>query len=384
MKRTPELRLLIDLLGSIAKDSSGAIASPADDIDWRSFFALAQRHRVTGAATTVLTKAIDSGDIAAPPPDIIAHINARRREAMLAGLAILGELKTVLEAFEDHNIRPVLLKGLDVSQEAYGEIGMRSNRDIDLLVSAADMPSAQAALRKLGFERTEPSPALTDAELGTWRKTRKDLVFAHTARRTIVELHWRLFDNPTLMSFNPGDGCAATLFDQIDCAVLPRDFNFSYLCLHGSHHAWSRLKWLTDINALLALSTNELTASRFFASQGTPEGAAMAQALSLCRRVFSRPLPQKVEAELDRNFNTRLLAAIAGTTMTRAGAREIEDIPFGSTLKNISHYFLSADPRYLGAELADDFAEKFGPKALRKHTPARPDDVSAKKRRSLY
>src|SRR5690606_21042563 len=93
-----------------------------------------------------------------------------------------------------------------------------------------------------------------------WVRAHKDMVFAHPGHRTIVELHWRLFDNRHL--YNPATDQPARV-QLTPCAAvwtLAPEAAFLYLCLHGAQHAWSRLKWLADVAALVAkLDEAELT-----------------------------------------------------------------------------------------------------------------------------
>ena len=56
--------------------------------------------------------------------------------------------------------------------------------------------------------------------------------------------------------------------------------------------------------------------------------------------------------------NIRLAAWMADKTLTRGGSREIETLPFGATLKTLSHYLMSAAPDYLAREALFDAREK--------------------------
>lgn len=370
MNFSPEFQFLANALSGAAAGAQ-AQALNGEIVDWEYFLALARRHRVSGATAKALLKALKRGDLTSPPPPrIIAALEDIGRIDTAAGLAMLGELKTILAALETRSIQPALLKGLDISNEAFGDIGGRRDRDIDLLIPADAISAAEEALGELGYKRTEPDSSLNDAELRSWRKTKKDFTYTHTSRKTIIELHWRLFDNPALMPYAQETGMEEVrLFDQVSVRALPRAMNFNYLCLHGSLHAWSRLKWLHDINALLAHLDADAVAARYIEAKGAPEGAAMGQALYLCQIIFGRPLPPLVERDIRKSLKIKLLTAAALATMTRCGAREIEDFRFGSTLKNLSHYALSTDLYYLGSELSYDFIEKFRPLLARKKRP---------------
>ena len=66
---------------------------------------------------------------------------------------------------------------------------------------------------------------------------------------------------------------------------------FAYLCMHGALHWWNRLKWLADINALLAAAPEDGVERLFRAAEARGAGRAAAQAMLLCRRLLGRPCP---------------------------------------------------------------------------------------------
>src|SRR5206468_9642745 len=69
-----------------------------------------------------------------------------------------------------------------------------------------------------------------------------------------LELHTSLVDSPAML----GGVSVASPLQQVAIApgiVLPTlatDELFAYLVVHGATHAWSRIKWLADVAALLS------------------------------------------------------------------------------------------------------------------------------------
>ena len=67
-------------------------------------------------------------------------------------------------------------------------------------------------------------------------------------------LHTRVADHPDLLSQVGIDSPIqiVTVAKHIALPTLARDELFAYLTVHGASSAWFRLKWITDLAALLA------------------------------------------------------------------------------------------------------------------------------------
>jgi hypothetical protein len=127
---------------------------------------------------------------------------------------------------------------------------------------------------------------------------------------------------------------------------------FAYLCMHGALHWWNRLKWLADVNALLA-STPEHDVERLVrAAKARGVGRAAAQALLLCRNLLQAPLPASLMAALDKRATVRWLEATALNAMTAGqGEQDLHEVRFGTTRGSLSTLLLSPSWSYQLAEL---------------------------------
>ena len=334
------------------------IDGAGDELNWTLFLSLAQRHRVTGLVAANLLAVADQRDAGATPPESIRRaLQDWRQKALLLEVRALAELKTVLRAFQDRGMEPLLLKGLSMSHSAFGQLGLRHNRDIDLLVSETEVDETQKLLGDIGFLRVEPAADAPEALVKKWRDIKKDFVFMNPRAGAIVEVHWRLFDNPHLI---PRAGAASqkiVLFDQVECNTLTDSENFLYLCLHGGQHAWSRLKWLADLYWLMQKAPHTDVDAYCKNAVAAGYGNAIGQTMTLLRDLYGQTLPA-AGAVAAKRFGARLLALSARVTMTRGEAQEIEDLWLGSTFKNLGHYFLTSKRQYLLAEMRDDIYEK--------------------------
>ncbi len=330
----------------VARDGAG-------DLDWDLFIGLVGRHRVHPLVAHALR---DAGVV--PPPAVHDALRSAAAKAGWAELRLAGELKVLLTAFQAVGIKPVVLKGLGLAIRAYGRLGMRYNRDIDLLIERDDLPVACGILESAGFGRIEPAADIDEAGLQRWLQRQKDVVFFCPARQQVVELHWRLFDNPHLMPIKDnGLRAQIGLAPNFDIDTLPSPLDLIFVCVHGAHHAWSRLKWIADLNAILAKMTEAEVITLHEKARGLGMHRATAQAMLLCARLLGLAIPAPVLADARRDWRIRALDRLARHSIFASGKTEIEERILGSTLKNISHYLLANNLSYMLSEAYYDLTD---------------------------
>ena len=311
-------------------------------IDWDRFAGLLARHRVA----PLVLHGLASANVNVP--DRLLH---GAQQALFAEMAAVAQIASFSRLLRAKDIEPIILKGPAQSFRSFGRLGLRTNRDIDLLVQPAAISDARQVLLELGYRCLEPRDGINEHALERWLRDHKDMLFAPPNGNGLpVELHWRLFDNRTLMppeSRPVAVHASEHLPDGV--RMLPDAFNLRYLCNHGALHAWSRLKWLADINAMLA----DLKPATIAEACTTPDGRrdhAVGQALVLCAGLLGRTLPESVLIWP----RARWLAGLAWHGIKNSGIDELESLPFGSTIKNLSHYALHDSLAYWVEELRFD------------------------------
>lgn len=347
----PDFAMLARLIAPPLADAPAAPRGGENEAGWQALLSLAERHRVVPALA-----AAAAGLFRPAPEPVASRLSALAGQAAFAELALAATTREIVAVLAQRGIACIVLKGVPLSMMIHGRLGMRTSRDIDLLVAPRDAPCALETLGKLGFRARDPRFCLA-ARMRRY----KDVELFHDGRRQIVELHWRLFDNPHLLPFDDRTTPArAVLTSGEPCNVLPQRPNLLYLASHGAQHGWSRLKWLADWAALLApLGTRGIAA--FHDGVEWAEGRrSVAQGLLLCGTLFGWPVPDSVIRDAGRDWRIRALVRIALHVLTGGGEREIEDISFATTRKNISHYLLLSSPRYLWNELIFDLNDVSG------------------------
>jgi hypothetical protein len=291
MKTSAEFRLFWLALRRPQRDEDAAALREAIATTprWDTVLEGARRH---GVAALLLAGLQDCG--AAVPEPILAglqRIAARTARRSLVQATALAELS---RRFAEAGLPMLALKGVPLSLQLYGDLGLRSARDIDIIVDSANADAAETLLTKAGHSPVGGTFSGHQKQL--YRRWFKEVKYTHPAHG-LVELHHRLSDLPELMPWD-----FSTLWREheevpvrgVPVAVPGRRHLALYLCAHGAEHAWERLRWLTDIAALLRAPKSAEAALATADEAGL--AAPMLQALTLAHDWLALPVAEPVLA----------------------------------------------------------------------------------------
>lgn len=321
----------------------------AKQLDWPRFTRVVERHGVWCLVRDGLRQAKP-----AIPPEILGEIEEQTTSLVRSGLAMAVETVRLQRLFDEAGLSLLILKGASLAMLAYGNLGMRSAKDIDLLIRPELLEPAVALLKTSGYRRFDPAPNIGTKQLKLLMPFRGDFGFVHEDKGFVVELHWTLFMNQNAMD----DASVWTQSRLVPLGgnnavrTLGEEDLFAYLCVHGALHIWNQLKWLADINALLA-AASEGSAERFHRA-ASERGSALpaAQAILLCEKVLQASLPEGFAAKLRQSRRAQWLEATALKSLTFGqGASIPREARFGTTWGTLSTIFLGQSWRYVVAEL---------------------------------
>jgi len=167
-------------------------------------------------------------------------------------------------------------------------------------------------------------------------------------------LKWTLDQNPSVLpginARSPSQVVAGPGGSPI--RTLTKDDLFSYICVHGGRHCFSRLKWLADIGALLAQEPPEEIERLYRAAAQRGAGRSAGVALLLCRQFLSADIPPALVAELEADRAVVRLAR--ASVLTMAGGDGEQELP-GRRIATIrvlfAHFLLGRGPAFLKSEL---------------------------------
>jgi hypothetical protein len=294
-------------------------------VEWGRFTRLARFHRVQGLVWNSLWS------VGADVPDATARaLSADAQDIAATNLRIAAEAQGLRAAFDAAGIRLLFVKGLALAALAYPKPMLKMGWDIDLLVAEADVVAAAAELAARGYRRTIPGPAV---DLATWHARSKESVWARPEERLYVELHTRLADNRRLI---PDIGIDSPrreveIADGIILPTLAPDELFAYLCVHGASSLWFRLKWISDLAALIAGVPAAQLEQLYARSQELGAGRAAGQALLLADRLFDSLGDSPLRDGLNADGAVRRLAQAAFRQVAgRVEPQEPTAIPLGT------------------------------------------------------
>ena len=320
-----------------SESRNAAVRAAASAIgDWDDFLGQVNRQRVAGLVYAALTAA----EIALPPA-ITARLTARAQQITRRSLGYAAETIRLQRAFEAANIPVLVLKGVALAQLAYGSLQSKDSRDIDFLIAPENVEAALRLLESEDYALSYPAGHLSKTQQRAVFRYAREVQLSHRDHKLRVELQWRATNNPLLLK--GVDAHAPSQFvrlgDETRVRTLAQEDLFAYLCVHGAQHAWSRLKWLADLNALIAESSGSI--ERLY-RHAQPLGAAYCagQALLLCNQILELKLPPSLADEIERDGRSRRLAKMAVLTMVDGRAEAQTGRSFVSKIRVILAQFL--------------------------------------------
>ena len=350
MERSREFSLLIECCRwAFATGESDKVREIASDISWPAFLSLARFHRVQALAWhCLLTLEI------AVPVDAAEALGTEAERIAATNLRMAVECRQLLESFSERRIPLLFLKGLAVAALAYRDPFLKMSWDIDVLIAPPDLDRASDALHSHAYELAIPRRVA----LSAWHEREKESVWKNEG--FTLELHTRLADNrhliPTITTESPRQDVEITPGTVLP--TLAPDELFAYLCVHGASSAWFRLKWITDLAALLHPQVPEEIDRLYRRSQVLGAGRAAAQALLLADALYgtleSNP---DLKRELESSRSSRLLFRVALAQLM--GQSEPTERFLGTATIHWTQLFLRPGIRFKVSEVARQVRRAF-------------------------
>lgn len=327
-------------------ERNSVIREAADAVtNWHLFESHVARHRIAplvrdGLACAGVTL----------PGDVDARLGARAAECAVTSLIMARESIRLQRAFGAAGLPALIVKGTAMGVLAYGDPCMKESWDIDLLTSADALLSAHALLGELDYELYMPGP-MTSRELLRFAQVSMEAGYKHRETSLTVELHWRPTPNtwllPDVTAHSPAQVVRVA---GAELLTFGDDTLFAYLCVHGTQHAWARLKWLADLGGFLANRDPAEIERMYAAAARTSSGRSAGVSLLLCRRLLGTPVPASLVTELERDFMTRTLEAVALHYIYRRQAPE-NPVVLPPSLVFISHFLIAKGAGYFFEQL---------------------------------
>ncbi|WP_226001625.1 nucleotidyltransferase family protein [Paenibacillus sp. BJ-4] len=321
-KEDQELTLLLSLLQKDAAPwQQTFIAAHIYELDWARLLRLADHHRVVPLIYLELKK-LNHPVI---PSQLLGSLQAQYHRNTLRMLHLQAEAVRLTKLLMAHGIRVLILKGPALAQQLYGDVSLRTSKDVDLLIAPNDMDEAEHWIREAGYESKSGEARV----LGSWKWKDHHTSFLHLQKRVEVELHWRLHPDASgepsfdelwnRRQFSEPAGASrrvqSTSADNMTAMAtstytLGCEDQFMYLSAHGARHGWFRLRWLIDIDRLAVRAVDwEALLLLLRRYGGLPAGG---QAWTLAAALLGTPIPEPMRPiSATRQAHRLALSALA-------------------------------------------------------------------------
>jgi hypothetical protein len=280
-------------------------------IDWQAFLDLAVRHRVAALVASNLRRHAPD----AIPPEWLALLGEKEVRASRLALQLAGDLARIGRLFSANGIAALPLKGPLLSLRLFGNLAMRDVRDIDILISPADLWRADQLLRAAGYNCICPNFPLTPRMWDAAFRVARHFTYQNSGSRTSMELHWRLPRWMPELVTQLWEQCGRCEWMGVEWKEPAPEHVLLLLCDHGAGHKWSRLKWLSDVATLIAHSPDSVWGPVLGAAGQFDLERPLAQSALLCSSIFSLPLPSPLRSLIDHESAAPTLAAIASRSL---------------------------------------------------------------------
>ena len=311
MQKRPEFQLLISLTHPSFKPEQSyvqqAIANP--HFDWQRFVSLVEWHRVT--PLVVLRMQNYHGFI----PDWIVHsIQKSAQQCLRRALQQSAWLIKIARLLNAHDIRFITIKGVAIAKLLYDDFTRRQAKDLDILIDKSDLPMVEQLLvQDCGFKCIFPVENACASEIRYYDKFIKDRVYIHCQDKTIIELHWRFFNEQSILAVpftELIERSKTVTFHQQAIAILGREDLWLYQTMHGCHAGWYRLHWVTDLADMLVkieVDWDELInrSNSFSCKQNLLIG------IILAAQVYRLPVPDVIRREFNQSWRLRISVILA-------------------------------------------------------------------------
>jgi hypothetical protein len=215
----------------------------AGPLDWKYFLNLADLHGITPLLAHNLTNNFTADRI---PENYLKQLRQIYTNNLFRNVTLSNELKKVLSVFSQHGIPAIVLKGTPLAEYLFGNPGLRSVGDMDILVPPEKLNLAGFLLMEMGYRQTVAPQA--------WEHPFHEAPYCKLSHfPLIIELHWNL-DDERLVAFPQNVFWHRARWLQIQESPIkvlsPEDY-LVYLSNHLFKHTTHRLRLLNDIAELL-------------------------------------------------------------------------------------------------------------------------------------
>ena len=229
------------------------------------------------------------------PPAFLENLRLEFESNNARNLFMMRELLGILKLTRANKIDALTLKGPLLAELVYGDLGLRTVADIDLLVHKNQFYSIGDLLQRAGYLM---EPQLEAAQMAKHLEFHCEIQFVHPEHECVVDLHWALA--PQSFSGALSTNEVFLRRRQVTAGgkaidVLSNEDQLLFLSMHAAKHYWTRLEWFAAIAELLR-DTNSFNCATLL-SRAREAGAhtMLLLATAVAQQFYEIQLPNELE-----------------------------------------------------------------------------------------
>lgn len=328
-----ELRLILAIINNNEESKVCLRKELINDIDWDLFLELGRHHRLY----PLVYSKLNNLDKKLLPQNVLQSLQHEYKYNTFKMIQLSGEMDFVSRLFSENQIRLLFLKGPVIANDIYGDISLRTSKDLDILLPRDDLKKADELLLNFGYEREE-------IPFGKLKWMNHHISYFHPQKKIELEIHWRTQPPFTKEpSFDElWERKRISDFTSFPIYFLGKEDLFLYLVEHGSRHGWFRLRWLADIDQIIRLGNyNEYNNLLF---ENYKNNYSIGQALILVSEFFNTPINKEMQI-LTLGNRSKRLAKLAMTFILKVSQfgnskKELFELEMGLSEANIQSSIL--------------------------------------------
>ncbi|WP_187428522.1 hypothetical protein ROLI_044490 [Roseobacter fucihabitans] len=190
------------------------------------------------------------------PGDVLSQVNDFANASAMRNMLLISAQRR----FKENCIDPlgeiaVFFKGISLVSQYYPDLGLRPCRDIDVLVRPASLRPIVLRAIEQGYKFVVPGqadhPLVDPSEIDAALHYRNDASLL-TPEGMAIDLQVKLDKYSGIFAKEDVFAQAVpVMLGGKEFLTMPPVFLFNYICHHHARHVWSRLHWLSDLDAMI-------------------------------------------------------------------------------------------------------------------------------------
>ncbi|WP_029131950.1 nucleotidyltransferase family protein [Sedimenticola selenatireducens] len=237
-----ELSLLLCLCRTEpAEHARNLLQEAPDDFDWGFLVQTAYAHGVTG----LLCNSLINMPKTLIPEVILEASQEHLRQHRASNQILVDQLTHILTELAATDIEAIPFKGPTLAISAYGDLALRTFRDLDFLIHKTKIQPCLDKMEEIGYtQNMHLSPRQMQAFLGY---SGQDVLYGEGIP---VEPHWTFAPHTFALDIDYAglwDRTQKITFNGQHIRNLAPEDELIILCIHGSKEKWTKLKWVADV-----------------------------------------------------------------------------------------------------------------------------------------